>query len=782
MMRGFFKFMAWVLIASIAITGLAGAGLYLYFSRDLPQISSLKDYRPAVVTCFYSDDGRKIAELYKERRIVIPLSQMPKHLINAFIAAEDARFYEHEGIDFHSIIRAFFKNLEAGAIVQGGSTITQQVAKSFFLSPERSYKRKIKEAILAYRIDKNFSKDEILYLYLNQIYLGNGAYGVEAAAENYFGKKAKELTLAESAILAGLPRAPSRYSPKTHPERARQRQIYVLKRMEQEGFITRDQVKEALSQEIKLRGKKNWFLETVPYYSEYVRRKLEKIYGEHLLTDGFKVYTCVNIEMQEAARKAIERGLRALDKRQGFRGPITHLEQNKIEAFCKTQSEMIKPEAIIPGAILKGVVLTTDDEKGVTFVRFGNHSGIIPVSDMRWARRPDPKVPYNPRKIYVHKPSEILSPGDVIWVRLKKQDEKTGEWKLSLEQEPIVQSALLSIETQTGWVKAMVGGRDYKKSAFNRAVQSRRQPGSAFKPIIYAAALDKGYTPATLIPDTPVVLEDKERDFTWKPDNYDKKFHGFTLFRDGLIYSRNVITIKILRDIGVGYVIDYARRLGIRSPLSPDLSLALGSSGLSLLEVVGAYSVFANQGYRIEPVFVSRIEDRDGNIIFENNPKMKKVIDKSTAYIITHLLEEVVQEGTGRRVRALKRPAAGKTGTTNNLHDAWFVGYTPRYVTGAWVGFDQERTLGAKETGSRAASPIWLYFMQEVLKDKPVRVFPVPDNVVFAKIDADTGLLPGPDSRRVIFECFKQGTAPKKKTPPAGSPADTEEFLKKGLF
>ncbi|MGM0403007.1 MAG: penicillin-binding transpeptidase domain-containing protein, partial [Thermodesulfobacteriota bacterium] len=375
-----------------------------------------------------------------------------------------------------------------------------------------------------------------------------------------------------------------------------------------------------------------------------------------------------------------------------------------------------------------------------------------------------------------------LQKGDVIEVRIKEQEaSRSGEWKLALEQTPDVQSALLSMAPESGSVKSMIGGWDFLNSQFNRAVQSLRQPGSAFKPIIYAAAIDRGYTPATTIADTPVVYEDTEQDFTWKPRNYDNTFHGFTLLRDGLIHSRNVITVKIVQDIGISYLVEYAQKLGIESHLERDLSLALGSSGMSLLELVGAYAVFANQGEKVEPQFINRIEDRRGNVLYLADPQPERVIEKSTAYILTHMMEQVVQEGTGWRLKALNRPAAGKTGTTNNLQDAWFVGYTPEYVTGVWVGMDNNEPLGARETGSRAAAPIWLDYMQTVLKDTPRRFFSVPDSVVFAKIDADTGLLPIDQSRKVIYECFKEGTVPRQQTPMSDAVTESEDFFRKGI-
>ncbi|MCG6894006.1 MAG: penicillin-binding protein 1A [Desulfobacteraceae bacterium] len=779
--RGFVRFVfKWTLVLIVFLAMATGVGVifgYHYLNEDLPRITTLADYRPPVITTVYSDDGRKISEFYKERRILTPLSEMPQQLVNAFIAAEDSRFYQHQGVDLLSIVRAFFKNLEAGTIVQGGSTITQQVTKSFLLTPERSYIRKIKEAILAYRIDKAFTKEEILYLYLNQIYLGNGAYGVAAAAENYFAKSVSDLTLAECAMLAGLPQAPSRYSPIHRPELAKQRQIYVLNRMVAEGYITNIQATEAINAKLDIKSRRNWYIEEVPEYTEYIRRELENLYGaEALYTEGLKVYTAVNIELQRAARKDIEKGLRDLDKRQGYRGPEQHLAPEEMEAFSAKLQAELDEQPLVEGRIIKALVVDVDDAGGQVTARLGGEIGVIPFKTMRWARKPDPDVAYYQASL--RRPSEALSVGDVIFVKILGKKPEGDTWELDLEQTPIAQAALLSLETGTGNVKVMVGGRDFRKSQFNRAIQARRQPGSAFKPIIYAAALDKGYTPASVVIDSPIVFKDTERDFVWKPRNYKKHFYGPTLFRQALAKSRNVVTIKILREIGVSYAVDYAHRLGIESALEPNLSLALGSSGVSVLELVTAYSVFANQGYRVPPVFITRILDRDGNVLYEPATGREKVIEESTAYIMTSLLESVVKSGTGWRVRALKRPVAGKTGTTNDLFDAWFVGYTPQYVTGVWVGFDEEARLGEGETGSRAASPIWLAFMQEAHKDLPVKDFKVPEGVVFSKIDADTGLLPIPESEKTIFECFKEGTVPTEYTKRPDSVTEPEDFYK----
>ncbi len=789
--RGFLKtLILWSFMLGLVLIlcgGVASLVVYYSISKDLPKISSLSDYHPSVITTVYADDGRNIAEFFKERRIVLPLSQMPPMLIDAFVAAEDSRFYKHRGIDFISIIRAFFKNLEAGTIVQGGSTITQQVTKSFLLTPERSYKRKFREAILAYRIDRAFSKKDVLYLYLNQIYLGHGAYGVQAASENYFAKSIKELNLAECAMLAGLPQAPSKYSPFRNPERAKQRQIYVLNRMVEEGYITNIQATEAINTQLDIKPRRNLYIEKVPVYTEHVRRHLEKKYGSDVLyTQGLKVYTAVNIDMQKIAREEIQKGLADLDKREGFRGPLQRIKAEEVESFSQTLQAEFEKSPLVEGSVFKGVVIAVDDRKKTVTVRLGNSQGVIAVEDMEWARKPNPMVAYHQAKI--KNPSEALAVGDVILVKVKGKQEGQDLWALALEQVPVAQAALMCIEAETGLVKAMIGGRDFKETQFNRAIQSRRQPGSAFKPLIYAAALDKEfedpekfYTPATVIVDSAIVFKDEGRDFTWKPRNYKETFFGPTLFRKALAKSRNLVTIKILQDIGVDYAIEYATKLGIESTLSRDLSIALGSSGISLLELLKAYSVFTNHGYLVDSVFILKVEDRNGNVLEEMAPERRKVMEKSTAFIMTSLLEGVVQNGTGWRAKELKRPAAGKTGTTNNLYDAWFVGYTPQYITGVWVGLDEEAPMGKGETGSRAASPIWVEFMKRVHEGVPVEVFQPPEGVVFAKIDAETGLLPIAESESVIFECFKDGTVPTEHTKAPGVISEKSDFFKKDL-
>jgi len=767
--KRFIKFTLFVSLFLCLIVASTGAALWYLWSSNLPYIGSLREYNPPIITTIHSDDGEVIGRFWDEKRIVITLDQVPEHLIHAFVAAEDARFFKHEGVDILSIIRAFLKNILARKIEQGGSTITQQVTKSLLLkNPEKTYKRKAREAILSLQIEKNFSKEQILSIYINQIYLGHGAYGVEAAARTYFKKNAKELSLAESALLAGLPQAPSRYSPILHFDRIKNRQRYVLNRMRQEGYITENQEKSALMTDIIINSTEENSFDKTPYFTEYIRKYLEKRYGRDLLyRGGLKVYTTVNLVMQRSAQKALKKGLLELDKREGYRGAIRNLPPDEIELFKKEIVKKLMNDSNEIDSIIEGIIENVNDEKGEVIVSLGDELGLLPLTEMRWARRPNPKVPYYAAT--VKKPSKILKKGDVVLVRIKDRIQDNSDspyhYHLSLEQTPKIQGAILGLESRTGKVKAMVGGRDFSESQFNRAIQSRRQPGSAFKPIIYAAALDKGMTPASIIIDAPYVSTMNPDDEAWRPKNYKEKFFGPTLFRNALIKSRNVITVKILKKIGVHHAIQYARRMGIGSDLSPDLSLALGSSGLSLAEITKAYSIFSNDGMLMKPIFINRIEDRNGQIIEENQLSLQESISKETAYVMTDLLKAVIKEGTGWRVKALKRPAAGKTGTTNDLRDAWFIGFTPDLATGVWVGYDDRKPMGKGETGSRAASPIWLYFMSEVLKERPVEDFSAPEGVVFAKIDAEKGLLASPYSKKTVFQAFKEGTEPKRYAP-----------------
>lgn len=658
-----FKIVITVTMVSGTAVVVFGLISYLYFSRDLPSIENLKNYKPPTITTFFSEEGEIIGEFYAEKRRVISLDRMPKHLIQAFVAGEDSRFFKHKGLDYWAILRALIKNIFSGEVVQGGSTITQQVVKSILLSPEKSLSRKVREAILAFKIEKYLSKEEILYLYLNQIFLGHGSYGVAVAAETYFGKSVEELNLAESALLAGLPQAPSKYSPLHHPEQARRRQIYVLNRMVEEGIISRQEYFNALKTPLKFRSKQTNFTEKAPYFVEYVKKYVEEKYGKELfLKGGLQIYTTIDLHLQEEAQKAVEMGLKEIEKRQ-------------------------------------------------------------------------------------------------------KYQYKKGE--------PHLEGALVCFDLETGYVKAMVGGRDYRRSQFNRATQARRQTGSAFKPIVYASALDKGYTPVSIIVDSPLVFEYGNK--VWKPKNFDGKFLGPTTFRHALTHSINVVTVKIAQDIGVNYIRDYARNLGISSPLHENLSMALGSSSLSLFELTKAYAVFANQGKRFNPIFVKKILDRDGKILEENPPlllqeerKGVQVISPQTAYLMTHLLQDVVQRGTGWRAKSLGRPVAGKTGTTDHFLDAWFIGYTPDLITGVWVGFDEEESLGDNETGARAALPIWVQFMSAVLKEREIKDFSVPEGIEFMMVDPKTGQIN--KAKGSVLECFKEGTIPINHISPRSTP------------
>jgi penicillin-binding protein 1A len=764
-------------------------GAYFYLSESLPRVDTLADYRPPIITRVLSDEGEVIAELFEERRIVVPVSRIPMQLIQAFVAAEDSNFFKHKGIDIASIFRAALKNIEAGGIVQGGSTITQQVAKSMLLTPERKFKRKFKEAILAYRMEKRLSKEEILYLYLNQIFLGHGAYGVQAAAENYFDKDVDQLTLAECSMLAGLPKAPSRYSPYSHYERAKERQVYVLGRMVNEGFITQEEADRAKAEQLVIRPRVNQHIDDAAYFTEQVRRYLEDTYGKDLLYHGgLEVRTSMNLKMQLAAQTAVQANLRDHDKRQGYRGPLAVLSAAEEAAFLHQQSETFAATPPQVDDIVEGVVSGADQKS--LHVRIADHEGRIELASAKWAGPPQLVARTSPPTGNASARTTHLPVGSRIQVRLAAQPAK-GAWQLTLEQEPEAQGALLAMDPHNGQIKVMVGGYDFRTSQFNRVLQARRLPGSAMKPLIYAAALDKGYTPATVILDTPLIFKERQENGEikeWKPKNYSKRFYGPVPLRTALAKSYNVITIKILEDIGVRYAANYAHKLGIESHLDEDLTLALGSSALTPMELARCYAVLANGGVRVVPTYINKILDRDGKVIESNDPadfpegpqagqkligqSRNRVISPETAYLTTNLMESVVQQGTGWRAKALKRPVAGKTGTTNDLKDAWFIGYTRQLLAATWVGYDQERPLGKRETGSQAAAPAWVAFMEKATEGMPIEQFPVPDSIEFRPIDPQTGLLAPEDSSDIVIEAFAPNTTPvryaiEEKTPQA---------------
>ena len=747
--------------------GFIGAGfIYFHFSKDLPDVRKLKDHQPSTITQVYSASDEKIAEFYIEKRIITALEDIPLPLKQATLAVEDSNFYYHFGIDPKAIFRAFITNMKAGRVVEGGSTITQQLTKTMFLSRERTLPRKIKEAILAVRLELVFSKDEILEMYLNQIYYGHGTYGVEAASRTYFGKSVKDLTIAECAMIASLPKAPNNYSPYRNPERARKRRNHVIRRMAEVSFITPEQAKLSMVEDFHL-GEVEKMLNKAPYFVEHIRRILEEKFGSSkLYRAGLKVYTTLDMKMQETAQRAIKENLLVADKRYGYRGPLGTVDISQGEIAVQNamirQNSFAEDKGIKIGSTISGTVMSVGDTQA--WVILGEEDGYIDIKDMDWAREPNPNL--DGRWVKIKHPNEALTAGDLISVKVLGRRQDGSGWSLALEQEPEVEGALISLAPLTGQVKAMIGGYDFYKSQFNRAVQAIRQPGSAFKPIIYAAAINEGYGPASIIIDSPIIFKEKEDAFDkWKPVNFEEKFYGPTSLREALAHSRNVVTVKLMQNIGIKSTIRLARSLGITSNLEENLSIALGSSGTTLYELTSAYSAFANLGNLIKPTAIRNIKNRSGEVLFTAVPEITKPLSPGTAHIITSLMQSVVKNGTATKVRALKRPVAGKTGTTNNYVDAWFMGYTPELVTGVWVGKDKDEPLGRNETGSRAAIPIWLKFMQEALANEPVTNFPVPDDIQFLKVQTESGEPAKFNDTDSNFEIFLQDFLPEKEKP-----------------
>jgi penicillin-binding protein 1A len=733
------RVLLWSVVAVMLAGGIAGFVLYREISTDLPPVDQLLRYQPPVATRVYAEDGTPVGEFYIERRYLTPLDKIPERVRLAFLAAEDADFYRHRGIDPFSIARATLANVMHNSVVQGGSTITQQVVKALLLTPERSYERKAKELILALRLETKLSKDDILYLYLNQIYFGGGAYGVAAAAREFFDVDVADLTIAQAALLAGLPQAPSRYDPTRHLDHALARQRYVLGRMYEERFITLEEYVAARNEQIMIARRRpaNYF--AAPWYVEHVRRLLEERYGGRAPYQlGLHVRTALDLGMQNAAEEALRNGLRELDQRQGFRGPLRHLDLRKADAFLAREAEVSAPE----DERARAVVLESRPQG--LLVRTAFDRGLLPAADLVWGTR----------KLT----PQTFSPGDVIAITVAARGDDGV--RFALDQEPQVEGALVAVDPYTGQVKAMVGGYDFRRSQFNRAVQARRQPGSAFKPLIYAAAIDHGFTPASIVLDAPIVLENGNQP-PWAPRNYEEKYYGPTPLRYALARSLNTVTVRLVDRMGIRDVLGYLPRFGLRGPLPRNLSIALGSAEVSPIELVRAYGVFATLGKRFEPIFITGVTDLNGGPLEfgGTRPHFERVMSRATAYVVTSMMQTVVQKGTGRKALELGRPVAGKTGTTNDTVDAWFIGFTPDLLAGVWVGFDSERSLGKKETGGHAAAPIWTDFMKVALADRPVIDFPVPEGVTFAQIDRATGLraAPGGDSE---LEVFVKGTEP----------------------
>ncbi|MDZ7759279.1 MAG: PBP1A family penicillin-binding protein [Desulfovermiculus sp.] len=748
-----------ILFGSLALVGLGtGLGLYLWVVKDLPRVESISDYNPPLTTTVYTRNDEVLGHLARENRFLRSLEEMADVVPKCFLAAEDHGFYQHEGIDLLGILRAAIKNIQAGSIVQGGSTITQQVIKALLLTPERSYERKLKEAILAYRLEKNLDKDEILTIYLNEIYLGHGAYGVEAASRVYFGKHVDALNLAEASLLAGLPKAPSLYDPYKNIHLAQARQRYVLNRLLDLEWITDEEYRRALEAEIDLKSMSDPSWKVGGYYLEEVRKWLVETFGEErTYTGGLEVKSNVDLAHQKAAETALQEGLIASSKRRGWQGPVSREKNGNSTAqpLGAEGSTQWTPKDWL-------LVRVHQVQSGGAEVSFGNQTGWIDVSSMAWCREPNPERA--PEDVPAIKDArKVLQAGDLVWASPAQDADDDGDRdqiRLHLEQLPRVQGALFSMDPKTGDIVAMVGGLSIQASQFNRAIQAKRQPGSAFKPIVYSAALDNGFTPAAVLLDAPIVFSDRATHSTWKPENYEQRIFGPTLLRTALVKSRNLVTIRLARQIGIDTVIKRAKALGLRSEFPRVLSVSLGSAEVTLMDLCQAYSAFARDGSTIKPRLVDRVDGPWGKELFTSEPEEKEGISAQTAYIITSLLQDVVKSGTGWRARALGRPVAGKTGTTDDQKDAWFMGYAPYLLTGVFVGFDQPRPMGKYETGSRAASPIWLQYRQAVEDDYPVQGFRQPRGIVMAKVDAANGLLAGPGTEKSYLLPFKAGTQP----------------------
>jgi penicillin-binding protein 1A len=773
-----FLFAAGTFLFIVAVC--AAAGLMWHFSKELPDYSQLKDYEPPVMTRVHAADGSLLAEYANERRLYLPIQAIPKLVTNAFIAAEDKSFYQHPGIDVYGIARAavlYVQNYGSNRRPQGASTITQQVAKNFLLTNEVSVTRKIKEALLALRIERTYSKDKILELYLNQIYLGLGAYGVAAASLLYFDKSVHELSIAEAAYLAALPKGPNNYNPFRRRDEAIARRNYVIDRMVEDGYITAQAGekarKEPLNVSVRPTGAHTFAAE---YFAEEVRRYIYENYGEKKLYEGgLSVRTTLDTKLQMVARKTMIEGLVNFDEQQGWRGPVAHIDISgdwglKL-ADVKSLSD-IEPWQL-------AVVLEVSDQAARIGLQPGRDPGgnvlkardvgILPLEGVKWAK------PANGPAKPIQRVSQVVAPGDVVYVEPKEQ----GQFRL--RQVPEISGAMVVMDPHTGRVLAMVGGFSYDQSQFNRATQALRQPGSSFKPLVYAAAIDNGYTPSTVVLDAPIEIDMGQGGGVWKPENYGGKFYGPSTLRFGLEQSRNVMTVRLAQDIGMPLIAEYAKRFGVYDDLPPYLSYALGAGETTVLRMVTAYSMLDNGGRRVKPTLIDRIQDRYGHTIYKHDERecrgcdadqwrnqgeptlvdhRELVIDPMTAYQITSMMEGVVQRGTATVVREVGKPIAGKTGTTNDEKDVWFIGFSPDIVCGVYMGYDKPRHIARGATGGHVAAPIVRDFLKVALADKPPIPFRVPPGIKLIRVDAKTGMRASPGDTRVILEAFKPGTAP----------------------
>lgn len=774
--RKFFRTALFIfLLLSVYVFGTV-LGAYKAVLQNLPSISRLEEFEPNIITYIFSDEGEVVGEYAKEKRIVVSYEEIPEVLINAIIATEDPRFYKHKGIDFLGILRAVkedIKLLLTPRKLHGGSTISQQLIRRLLLHRKQTVRRKLKEVLLALQIEKRYSKREILALYCNQFDLGHGACGVEAASRLYFDKKVSELNLEEAALITGIFRGPYYYSPYREPELTLRRRNHVLNRMIEEGYITKEEGEEAKMAPMNVLPLHRGDSDFAAYFNEEVRRYLEENYGaDALYNEGLKVYTTINPTYQKYAEEALRNGLRVLDKRQGWRKDKRNLSEQGIENLEELEkpfkdeesgetmlSSWLKPY-LEENEIIEAVVLSV--ERREAKVKVKEYTGRLTNKDIAWTKSKGNNL------------KNLIREGDVIHVKIKKIDEEKKELLVSLDQEPILEGAFLAVEPQTGQIKAMVGGFDFKRLKFNQATQALRQPGSVIKPIIYTAALENGYTPATRIVDEPTEFIDKWSGEPWSPRNYDQKYKGTVTLRIGLEESRNIVTAKLLDYISPQTGVDYCRKFGITSPVYPYLSLSLGTFEMKLIELVSAFTTFPNKGIRITPYFITRIEDKDGNILEECKVESEEVISPQIAYIMTSLLQGVVQRGTGWRAAALEKPLGGKTGTTDEHSDAWFIGFSPSLCAGVWIGHEKEKkTIGDRQSGAVAAQPIWVEFFRRIIEDEkriaeetgeePIKEeFEIPSNLTFVTIDYKTGLIATPFCLFTMKEVFIPGSEPKK--------------------
>ena len=765
-----------------------GGGLYVlyHFGRGLPDYKQLADYNPPTVTRVHAGDGLLIAEYAVEKRVFVPITAMQKRVINAFLSAEDKNFYSHPGIDFLGAVRAMVTNLANMGTqrrLKGASTITQQVAKNFLLTNEVSLERKIKEAILAFRIERAFTKDRILELYLNEIYLGLGSYGVAAAALNYFNKSLGELSIAEVAYLAALPKAPNNYHPFRYPETARSRRDWVIDRMLDDGHVTLGEALEARATPLQVRRREDTKFARAEYFLEEVRRRILERYGyKGLYESGFSVRTSVDPRLQGIADAILGKGLRVYDRRHGWRGPTTNI--NPGDNWARQVAAVPPPPGLMGWK--RAVVLAVSD-KNVDIGFPGSAIGVIPLAELKWAREALKEGKLGPP---VRRAGEVLAIGDVIAVENvtsstpKSEDEKPLSYPpntYALRQIPEIGGGIVALDPHTGRVLAMSGGYDFSISEFNRVTQAKRQPGSAFKPFVYLAALEQGFTPSTLVLDAPFVIDQGPGLGKWKPANYTKKFYGPSPMRLGIEKSRNLMTVRLAQTIGMEKVVDAAGRFGVMDNMPAQLAMALGAGETTLLDLTTAYAQLVNGGRRIIPSFIDRIQDRNGHTVYRHDgrpcegcatafwnadlavPKLPdnrdQVVNPASAYQVVSMLQGVVERGTGRRIKAVGKPLAGKTGTTNKSFDTWFVGFSPDLAVGIYVGFDQPKTLG-RETGSSVAAPMFRDFMSQALDGKPGIPFRVPTGIRLVRVNAVTGLPAAPGDKRVILEAFKPGTEP----------------------